>query len=168
MLQLHPESRGRITLRDADPFSKPLIDANYLAVESDLDALVIGFKESRKILSQSAFKPYFQDEFQPGSGVTTDEEIKQYIRENAETLYHPVGTCKMGIDAMTVVDPQTLKVHGLEGIRVIDASIMPTLASGNTNAPVTMIAEKGSDMILHDLGLHLIDNQPAQARRSLG
>jgi choline dehydrogenase len=119
-------------------------------------------------LSQSAFKPYFQDEFQPGSGVTTDEEIKQYIRENAETLYHPVGTCKMGIDAMTVVDPQTLKVHGLEGIRVIDASIMPTLTSGNTNAPVTMIAEKGSDMILHDLGLHLIDNQPAQARRSLG
>lgn len=156
---LHPESRGRITLRDASPFSKPVIDANYLSSESDLDALVTGVKKSREIFSRPAFEPYVQEESQPGKSVVTDEQIRQYIRENAETLYHPVGTCKMGVDPMSVVDPQTLKVHGLENLRVIDASIMPTITSGNTNAPVTMIAEKGADMILRDHELKLQSNQ---------
>ena len=139
---LHPKSRGRITLRDANPLSKPLIDANYLAHESDLDAMVIGFKKSREILSQSAFDPYFLSELQPGNKIQSDENIKEYIRQNAETIYHPVGTCKMGNDSLSVVDPKTLKIYGLKNIRVIDASIMPTVTSGNTNAPTTMIAEK--------------------------
>lgn len=148
LCHLHPKSRGRITLRDGNPISKPLIDANYLAHQSDLDALVIGFKKSREILSQPAFNPYFLSEYEPGKNVQSDEAIKEYIRQRAETLYHPVGSCKMGCDDMAVVDPKTLKIYGLENIRVIDASIMPTHVSGNTNAPTTMIAEKGADMIL--------------------
>ncbi len=145
---LHPKSRGRITLRDANPLSKPLIDPNYLSVESDLDTMVTAFKKSREILAQKAFAPYFLKEFQPGDQVQTDDEIKDYIRKESETIYHPVGTCKMGRDAMSVVDPLTLKVHGIENLRVIDASIMPTVISGNTNAATTMIAEKGAEMIL--------------------
>lgn len=145
---LHPKSRGRLTLRDTNPASKPLLDANYLANEADMDVMLAGFKKSRNILSQAAFKPHFACEHEPGAAVQTDEQIKQYIREHSETIYHPVGTCKMGRDAMSVVDPATLKVYGLDNIRVIDASIMPTLISGNTNAPTTMIAEKGVEMIL--------------------
>lgn len=148
MCYLHPKSRGRITLLDANPASPPLIDANYLADEADLNAMVSGFKQSRQVLAQSAFEPHRLKEFEPGDDVQSDDAIKHYIREHAETIYHPVGTCKMGVDSMAVVDPATLKVHGLEGIRVIDASIMPTLISGNTNAPTTMIAEKGADLIL--------------------
>lgn len=144
---LHPQSRGRVTLRDNHPLSKPLIDANYLSVESDLDALVVGFKKSREVLAQSAFKNHCLREYEPGDHVKTDEQIKDYIRHHAETIYHPVGTCKMGTDKMAVVDPVTLKVHGLDNLRVIDASIMPTLISGNTNAPTTMIAEKAAAMI---------------------
>lgn len=145
---LHPKSRGRITLRDPNPLSKPLIDANYLAHDSDLDALVTGFKKTRSILEQTAFSPYYQSELQPGVHIKSDDEIKKYIRENAETIYHPIGTCKMGCDEMSVVDPQSLKIYGLDNIRVIDASIMPTVTSGNTNAPTTMIAEKGASFIL--------------------
>ena len=148
---LHPKSRGRITLRDANPLSKPLIDANYLAHESDLDAMVTGFKKSRQILAQSPFSAYCLREYEPGATVQTDEQIKDYIRQNSETIYHPVGTCKMGCDNMSVVDPKTLKIYGLQNIRIIDASIMPTLTSGNTNAPTTMIAEKGAEMVLHDV-----------------
>ena len=147
---LHPKSRGTLTLKNANPLSKPLIDANYLAVESDLEAMVIGFKKAREILLQSAFDPYRLCEYEPGEEVKSDEQIKQYIRERSETIYHPVGTCKMGNDDMSVVDPKSLKVYGLQNIRVIDASIMPTLTSGNTNAPTTMIAEKGAEMILRD------------------
>lgn len=145
---LHPASRGRISLRNADPMTPPIINPNYLSEESDLDAMVIGFKKARDILAQPAFKPYYLRELEPGEQVQTDEQIKNYIRQRAETIYHPVGTCKMGLDAMAVVDPQELKVYGLESLRVVDASIMPILISGNTNAPTTMIAEKGADMIL--------------------
>lgn len=148
---LHPKSRGRITLADANPASYPLIDANYLAEEGDMEALVIGFKKSREIRSQKAFSPYFLSEYQPGEQVQSDEQIRTYIREHAETIYHPVGTCKMGTDEMSVVEPSTLKIYGLEGIRVIDASIMPRVTTGNTNAPTTMIAEKGADMILREV-----------------
>ncbi len=145
---LHPKSRGKITLKNADPLIKPCIDANYLREESDLDAMVMGFKKSRELLAQQSFTPYFLKEHQPGSHVETDAEIKDYIRHFSETIYHPVGTCKMGNDHMSVVDPATLKMHGLENIRIMDASIMPTITSGNTNAPTTMIAEKGADLIL--------------------
>lgn len=146
---LHPKSRGRITLCDANPLSKPLIDANYLDVESDLDALVIGFKKSREILSQAAFSSYCLSEYEPGKTIQSEDAIKAYIRRRAETIYHPIGTCKMGNDEYSVVDPETLKIYGLHNIRIIDASIMPALVSGNTNAVVTMIAEKGADMILN-------------------
>lgn len=147
---LNPSSRGHIRLHSADPMAAPDIDPNYLAEKSDLDAMVSGFKKARAVLAQAAFKPYFLREFQPGEEIETDDQIADYIRQHAETVYHPVGTCKMGHDAMAVVDPQTLKVHGLQNLRVIDASVMPTLTSGNTNAPTTMIAEKGAEMILRD------------------
>lgn len=146
---LHPLSRGRITLADANPETPPNIDPNYFADERDLETLLIGFKKSREVLQQDAFLPHRVGEFEPGENVHTDAQIRQYIREQAETIYHPVGTCKMGVDEMAVVDP-SLKIHGLSGIRVVDASIMPTIVSGNTNAPVTMIAEKAADMILLD------------------
>lgn len=148
---LHPKSRGSLRLNSKNPLDKPLIDFNYLADESDLEGMVIGFKKAREILSQPAFAPYFLKEFEPGDLIQTDEQIRQYIRQRAETIYHPIGTCKMGIDPLAVVDPQQLKVYGLENLRVIDASIMPTLPSGNTNTPTTMIAEKGADLILNSL-----------------
>ncbi len=144
---LHPYSRGRVTLKNTDPMSPPAIDPNYLADARDLQRLVTGFKKAREILSQPAFGSHCLREFEPGDKVQTDEEIEAYIRSRAETIYHPVGTCKMGNDKMAVVNSQ-LKVHGIQGLRVADASIMPTIVSGNTNAPVTMIAEKAADMIL--------------------
>ena len=148
---LHPQSRGCIRLRSNNPLDKPLIDPNYLKQESDLDKMLSGFKKARMILAQEAFKPYFLKEYEPGNHIQTDEEIRNYIRQHAQTIYHPVGTCKMGTDNMAVVNPKDLKVYGLENLRVIDASVMPTLPSGNTNAPTTMIAEKGADMIIASL-----------------
>lgn len=145
---LNPASRGKITLKNSDPFIYPLIDPNYLSSPSDLTTMLIGFKKARELLSQTAFKPYFAGELEPGSEITNDEQIIDYIRRRSETIYHPVGTCKMGVDALAVVDPVQLKVHGLENLRVIDASIMPTLIRGNTNAATTMIAEKGAQAII--------------------
>lgn len=144
---LRPLSRGRITLDRADPLAPPRIDPNYAAHDRDLDRLVTAVKKVREVLAQPAFAPHRLEELEPGPQVQTDEQIRQWIRDHAETIYHPVGTCKMGLDAMAVVDPE-LRVHGLANLRVIDASIMPTLVGGNTNAPTTMIAEKGADMIL--------------------
>jgi choline dehydrogenase len=142
-----PESRGTISLRSADPFTHPVIEPNYLSAEADLRVLRAGIKISRDVVGQKAFDPYRGAEFAPGPAVKTDAEIDAYIRQNSETLYHPVGTCKMGQDDEAVVDEQ-LRVRGVEGLRVVDASIMPRLVSGNTNAPTIMIAEKASDMIL--------------------
>ena len=140
---LRPESRGTIRLRSKDPKEHPLIDANYLAERRDLDTLIRGVKIGRDILAQSEFDPYRADEFQPGASVKTDAEIEQWIRSHCETIYHPVGTCKMGPanDPMAVVDHRC-RVHGLVGLRVVDASVMPTLVGGNTNAPTIMIAER--------------------------
>ena len=142
-----PEARGEITLKSADPLAHPAIQPNYLQNETDLATLREGFKIAREIFRQTAFDPYRGGELAPGAHVQTDAEIDAYHRVSAETLYHPVGTCKMGQDAMAVVD-ETLRVRGLEGLRVVDASIMPRLVSGNTNAPTIMIAEKAADMIL--------------------
>jgi choline dehydrogenase len=144
---LHPQSRGEVTLRSSDPYDDPLIKANYLSVESDLDAMVEGVKIVRKIYATRVLEPYLGDEYEASKGRESDAEIREFIRENAETLYHPVGTCKMGSDPMAVVDDQ-LRVHGIERLRVVDASIMPTVVGGNTNAPTIMIAEKASDLIL--------------------
>ena len=149
---LRPESRGSVRLASADPLARPLIDANYLATPRDMEALVQGFKQARKVLEQPAFAPHRLQELEPGAAVQSDEQIRDFIRRRAETVYHPVGTCKMGRDAMAVVDAR-LRVHGLGGLRVVDASIMPTLVGGNTNAPTTMIAERAADLILQDAAL---------------
>jgi len=145
--QLRPQSRGFISLKSADPNVAPLIQPNYLAEEEDRRALREGVKIARDVFAQKAFDPYRGPELMPGAHVRSDEQIDAFIRDTAETIYHPVGTAKMGTDDMSVVDGQ-LRVHGVEGLRVIDASVMPTLVSGNTNAPTIMIAEKASDMIL--------------------
>ncbi len=146
--QLRPESRGRTGLRSADPNDDPTIFANYLATEEDRRALREGVKIARDVASQAALDPYRGDEYSPGRDVKTDAEIDAWLRQKAETIYHPVGTCRMGVagDAMAVVDGD-LKVQGLEGLRVVDASVMPTLIGGNTNAPTMMIAEKISDRL---------------------
>jgi choline dehydrogenase len=143
-----PQARGEITLKSAEPLAHPAIQPNYLENEADLRTLRDGFKIAREIFSQRAFDPYRGEEFVPGPEVNTGAGIDAFHRETAESLYHPVGTCKMGQDEMAVVD-ETLRVRGLEGLRVVDASIMPCLISGNTNAPVIMIAEKAADMILN-------------------
>jgi choline dehydrogenase len=142
-----PEARGEITLISADPLAHPGIQPNYLRNEADLRTLRDGFKIAREILRQKAFDPFRGEEFQPGPAVQADEQIDAYHRAAAESIYHPAGTCKMGQDEMAVVD-ETLRVRGLEGLRVADASVMPRLVSGNTNAPAIMIAEKAADMVL--------------------
>ena len=142
-----PEARGEITLKSGDPLAHPAIQPNYLQNETDLRTLRDGLKILRDVFRQKAFGPYGGEEFMPGPDVQTDAEIDHYHRGSAETLYHPVGTCKMGQDEMAVVD-ETLRVRGLEGLRVVDASIMPRLISGNTNAPTIMIAERAAAMIL--------------------
>jgi choline dehydrogenase len=143
---LQPQSRGRITLRSNDPFEAPAIQPNYLASEFDLQTLVEGVHICRSIAQTKAFSEFCSAEAYPGSQTVGDESISEYVRNYAETLYHPVGTCKMGSDSMAVVDAQ-LCVHTIESLRVVDASIMPAIVGGNTNAPTIMIAEKAADMI---------------------
>ncbi len=143
---LHPRSHGTITLASTNPLAPPLIQPNYFADEADMRVLVEGVKIARRLGESEAFASFRDIETHPGPQAQTDEEIAEYIREHVETLYHPVGTCKMGNDAMAVVDSQ-LRVRGVEGLRVIDASIMPTVVGGNTNAPTIMIAEKAADAI---------------------
>ncbi len=119
---------------------------NYLAEESDLNALIEGIKIARRLGETQAFAPFSDGELAPGSGIQSDQEITEYLRNSVQSLYHPVGTCKMGRDAQAVVDEQ-LRVRGTEGLRVIDASIMPTIVNGNTNAATIMIAEKIADLL---------------------
>lgn len=145
-LRLRPDSRGRITLRSGDPFDDPAIDPQYLTQGDDLEILLAGLKLARELLQAEPFDQYRGEEVVPGSDVQSDEELIEYIRRSAETLYHPVGTCKMGTDEMAVVDDR-LRVRGVDRLRVVDASIMPTITSGNTDAPTTMIAEKAADYI---------------------
>ncbi|MGB1252039.1 MAG: GMC family oxidoreductase [Candidatus Promineifilaceae bacterium] len=142
------KSRGYIKLKSADPLAYPEIQPNYLQDEGDVKVLVEGVKLARKIGNQPAFQAFRGDEHLPGGTTQSDAEIEQFVREKSETLYHPVGTCKMGVDPLAVVSPE-LKVHGVSGLRVIDASVMPTIVNANTNAPTMMIAEKGADMILN-------------------
>jgi len=148
---VHPESRGTIRLASGDPFKSPLIDPNYLSTERDVRALLYGVKLARTIAAQPAFDPYRGPEFLPGAQVQSDNELVDFIREICETLYHPVGSCKMGLGPMAVVDPQ-LRVHGVTGLRVADASVMPKIVGGNTNAACILIGERAADFIARDTG----------------
>ncbi|HXQ06796.1 MAG TPA: choline dehydrogenase [Bradyrhizobium sp.] len=147
--QLRPESRGSLRIRSADPTVAPEIRINYLSTEVDRTANVEGLKVLRRILQAPALRPYVVEEVDPGAKVSSDEELLNYCRARGSTIYHPTSTCRMGSDPLAVVD-QRLRVRGLEGLRVVDGSIMPDLVSGNTNAAIIMIAEKASDMILED------------------
>ena len=149
LCQLRPESRGSLRIKSADPEAAPEIRINYLSTETDRAANVEGLKILRKILAAPALKSYVVEEIDPGAKVTSDDELLQFCRARGSTIYHPTSTCRMGNDPLAVVD-QRLRVRGLENLRVVDASIMPDLVSGNTNAVVIMIAEKASDMILQD------------------
>ncbi len=144
---LKPRSRGRVTLANADPFAAPLIDPDYWSDPYDLKMSLRGLKMAREILSQPALKPYIRREALPGSSLQSERDLISYACRLAKTDHHPVGTCKMGSDAMAVVSPE-LRVHGIDKLRVCDASIMPTIISANTNAATIMIAEKAADMIV--------------------
>ncbi len=144
---VNPESRGEITLRSTDPLDKPKIQPNYLATQFDIDTMIRGIRLTREVIAQKPFDPYRGAEVAPGPGKQSDAELTQWLRASAMTTFHPVGTCKMGSDPMAVVDDR-LRVHGIAGLRVADASIMPIISSGNTNAPAIMIGERCADFIL--------------------
>jgi choline dehydrogenase len=143
---LRPESRGSITLRSGDPAAAPIIRPNYLSAPADLAVLITGVRTVRRLVAADAFAPYRGDEVWPGAALTTDGPLGDFIRAKCETLYHPVGTCKMGRDPLAVVD-ERLRVRGVEGLRVADASIMPTIVGGHTHAAAVMIGEKAVDAI---------------------
>jgi choline dehydrogenase len=147
--QLRPESRGSLRIKSTDPTAPPAIRINYLATETDRRAFIDGIRILRQILAAPALKPYVVDEVYPGANITNDDDVLDFCRNTGSTVYHPTSTCRMGNDPLAVVD-QRLKVRGIEALRVVDASVMPDLMSGNTNAPTIMIAEKASDMILQD------------------
>ncbi|MAH84713.1 MAG: choline dehydrogenase [Magnetovibrio sp.] len=147
--QLRPESRGRIEIKSADPSAYPAIYPNYLSTSRDCQTAVDALKYTRQLVETKSFKRFIIREHQPGPEVKTDEELLQSARNIGQTIYHPTSTCKMGSDKGSVVN-ERLRVYGVECLRVVDASIMPTIVSGNTNAPTIMIAEKAADMIIED------------------
>ena len=149
MYQLRPESTGSIHIKSASAQQQPAINFNFLSAALDCETILGGLKYTRQLIEANALAEYRGAELKPGPDVRTDDELLAWTRANAETAYHPVGTCKMGADPMAVVD-QRLRVHGLRGLRVADGSIMPTLSSGNTNAPCIMIGEKAAQMVLED------------------
>ena len=144
--QLRPESLGSIHIKSPAPRAQPAIRFNFLADPIDQRAMVDGFRMMRKIVDAAPMDAYRDSEFSPGPAVRSDEEILTWIRNNSQTAYHPIGTCRMGPGPNAVVDDK-LKVHGLEGLRVADASIFPTMPSGNTNAPSIMVGEKAADIL---------------------
>lgn len=147
--QLRPASRGTVMIKSRDPKVPPAMRPNYLSAEVDRRCAVASIRFARRLARTKALEPYLGEEYKPGDEAQTDEDLLEFAREYGATIFHPSGTCKMGSDPMAVVD-ERLRVHGLAGLRVVDCSIMPTLVSGNTHAPVVMIAEKASDMILED------------------
>jgi len=153
---LRPKSRGRVSLRSADPSAAPRIEANYLAESDDLATQLAGARLARRLLRADAFRPVWRGEHLPGDGVDDGPGLERYVRDYAETLYHPVGTCRMGRDPFAVVDAE-LRVHGVRGLRVVDASVMPAIPGGNTNAPTIMLAEKAADLILDRAGPEAVE-----------
>ncbi len=145
--QCHPASRGHVRIRSADPFDQPEIVPNYLSEEIDRKTMVEGVRMLRAIHEQPAFRGLWDREVLPGSAAQSDEEILDFVRGNGGTVFHPVGTCRMGIDDQAVVDPD-LRVRGVAGLRVADASVMPTITSANTNAACLMIGEHAAARIL--------------------
>ncbi|MBV8121370.1 MAG: choline dehydrogenase [Alphaproteobacteria bacterium] len=150
--QLRPESRGEIKLKSPDPFDAPAVHPNYLSAETDQQTIVAGLKLIRRILANPHMQPFVESEFQPGPAVESDGQLLDYARRRGGTVYHPTSTCKMGSDPLAVVDAD-LRVHGIDGLRVADASIMPTVVSGNTNAATIMIGEKLADIVRQPLRL---------------
>lgn len=146
---LRPESRGSVHLSSPDPREHPQIQPNYLAAAADRQIAADSIRLTRRLMATRAMAPYKPDEFLPGEGIASDADLARAAGDISTTIFHPVGTCKMGSDTLAVVD-ERLQVHGLTGLRVVDASIMPTITSGNTNSPVIMIAEKACDMIIED------------------
>jgi choline dehydrogenase len=144
---LRPESRGEVSIHSSNPKDLPTIIPNYLSTKSDREVAVESIKVARKIAQANSIKEHILDEFVPGNSFSSDEDLLEVARNHSQSIYHPVGTCKMGHDKESVVDDQ-LRVHGVKNLRVVDASIMPELVSGNTNAPTMMIAEKAAEMIL--------------------
>ena len=147
--QNRPESKGSIHIKSNDPNEFPSIKFNFMSNQLDKDTLVDGVKLIRKLMQSAPMKEFCDLEIQPGLDYSSDKDILNFIRDKAETVYHPVGTCKMGFDENAVVD-KNLKVHGIQGLRIADASIMPTLISGNTNAACMMIGERCADFILNN------------------
>ncbi len=158
--QLRPESRGTIHITAPDPAQPPAIRPNFLATETDRDCMVAGMRIARNIIDQPAMAPYREAEMSPGPRCESYEQWLDFARSNGQTIYHAAGTCRMGIDSGAVVDP-SLRLRSLRGLRVVDASVMPTIVSGNTQAAVLMIAEKASDMILRDAAGPTVDSRLA-------
>ncbi|CAM4022507.1 Choline dehydrogenase [Bordetella tumbae] len=148
--QLRPQSVGSIHIKSADPFDAPAIRPNFLSAEEDRASLVGGMQVARRIVGQPSMQRYIEQETSPGAAVRTDDEWLDFARRNGQTIYHPIGTCRMGSDATAVTDPR-LRVRGVAGLRVVDASVMPRMVSGNTQAAVMMVAEKAADLILEDV-----------------
>ncbi len=146
IVMLHPESRGELTLASADPAAAIRIKQNFMSTEREWKTLRAGVRAMRDIMSKPQLAPFIDKEIVPGNGSSADADIDEHIRSTAITLHHPAGTCRMGNDDSAVVDPE-LRVRGIEQLRVVDASVMPDLVSGNINAPVMMIAEKAADLV---------------------
>ena len=147
--QLRPESRGFVRIKSNDAAVPPAIQPRYLSARSDCDTVVAGMKAMRRIMNEPAMRRYIAEERTPGDRCVSDEGLLTFARDTGTTVYHPTSTCRMGPDPSAVVD-ERLRVRGFERLRVIDASIMPTVVSGNTNAAAVMIGEKGADMVLED------------------